>query len=147
MANYFLSLKGSKQKRTWTYRGKGRSQDNLILWDFRFWRRRVRRWQPYGIQRRVVSLKQTDVSEVRTASIIRALYPRRLSPPTYYCFADYTLFLTLGFPRLEFKVKFKLSGFSSAECWNLSDVSVNTAVAIFTRRKTNYRNASLKRWR
>jgi hypothetical protein len=31
-----------------------------------------------GMYRRVVTLKLTDVSEVSTASIIRALHPRRL---------------------------------------------------------------------
>jgi hypothetical protein len=31
------------------------------------------RWQPSGIQRRAISLKQTEVSEVRTVCMIRAL--------------------------------------------------------------------------
>jgi hypothetical protein len=38
------------------------------VWNFCFSQRQAWRWQPSGIQRRVVSLKYTDVSEVRIAS-------------------------------------------------------------------------------
>jgi hypothetical protein len=72
--------------------------------DFRFSQRRVWRWQLSGIQSHVVSLKHTDFSGVRTASIFRAdessthlwnvgllqryytaLYPRKLSSLILYC--------------------------------------------------------------
>jgi hypothetical protein len=47
------------------------SEEKKRGWDFRFLRRRVWR-QPSGIKRCIFSLKYTDVSEVRTASIIKA---------------------------------------------------------------------------
>jgi hypothetical protein len=46
---------------------------SYVRGDFRFSRRWVWRRQPSGTQRCVVSLKQTDVTEVRTASIIWAM--------------------------------------------------------------------------
>jgi hypothetical protein len=43
------------------------------LWEFRFSQWRVWRWQPYGKLCRVFSWKFTDVSDVLTTSIIRAI--------------------------------------------------------------------------
>jgi hypothetical protein len=45
----------------------------MKLWDLRFSLPQVWRWQLSGIQRHVVLLKWTDVSELHTASIIRAI--------------------------------------------------------------------------
>jgi hypothetical protein len=42
----------------------------LGMWDFRFSRRRVWSLESFWMQQRVVTLKLTDVSQVRTASII-----------------------------------------------------------------------------
>jgi hypothetical protein len=67
------------------------SEDHSILmWDFRFSRRRVWSLESSEMWRRVVTLKWTDVSDVLTASIIRAMnrcFQRtqlgRHSPPFY----------------------------------------------------------------
>jgi hypothetical protein len=44
------------------------------MWDLRFSRRRVWSLESSGMQRGVATLKLTDVSEVRTASIIRTIH-------------------------------------------------------------------------
>jgi hypothetical protein len=62
-----------------------RFQVSITMWDFRFSRSRVWSLESFGMSRLVFSMEWTDVSEVRTASIIRviqrdytALHPRRL---------------------------------------------------------------------
>jgi hypothetical protein len=47
---------------------------NFTLWDLMFSRREVWSLNSSGLYRRVVMLKWADVSEVRTASIIRATF-------------------------------------------------------------------------
>jgi hypothetical protein len=44
------------------------------MWDFRFSGQRVWRWELSGIQHSVVSLTSSDVSEVHTVSIFRAIH-------------------------------------------------------------------------
>jgi hypothetical protein len=49
------------------------TQHIFMTWDMRFSRRRVWRWLSSGLLRRVVGQKFTGVSEIRAASIIRAM--------------------------------------------------------------------------
>jgi hypothetical protein len=50
--------------------------NSWLIWDFRFSRRRVWSLTSYGMQRCIVKLMLTDVSEVRTGSIIRPMSER-----------------------------------------------------------------------
>jgi hypothetical protein len=53
------------------------------MWDFRFSRLRAWSSESSGMKHRVVTLKLTDVSEVRTASIIRTTHRRVDGSSTY----------------------------------------------------------------
>jgi hypothetical protein len=58
-----------------------------ILWDFRF-SRRVWSWESSGMYCHVLKWMLTDVSEVRAASIIRAVHPRRLWTSTNISYTE-----------------------------------------------------------
>jgi hypothetical protein len=65
--DWFSSSIWELKNTEWQIKGR------LCMWAFRFSRRRVWRWLSSGMLRRVVSYKLTDVSEVLTASRIRAI--------------------------------------------------------------------------
>jgi hypothetical protein len=62
----------------------------LFVWDFRFSQQRVWRWLSSWTWRLVVSLKQTDVSEACTASIITLIMEAVRSSETSIYFNDMT---------------------------------------------------------
>jgi hypothetical protein len=84
------------------------------------------------------AVQPADDHRNNRAHVRTSLQPFALSRPGFHYFSMNcnviwvcrSIFI-LPFSRLEFNVKHRLSGMSRVECWELSNVSVNTAVSIW----------------